>query len=269
VTGLRRLVVFLPLGVGACVWTSGQPRAFTAKEETELGRPVVEALDRVFPFISEPEVQGTVDALGQELAGYAGRSDLAFAFRIPDHPEINAFAVAGGTVYVYRGLLDETADLSEVAGILSHEIVHVTSGHAALQLEDFQRERLGIGATARGDLSRHLHVASYSRAAELEADSLAIGLMVASGWDPEGLVSFFRTMLSHRSRQPGVLETPYLSHPLLEDRIAYAERTIDRIPQEVRRGLRRSGPAYARLRHGLDEKEPGAPADDAEPQGRP
>ncbi|MFQ5747574.1 MAG: M48 family metalloprotease [Gemmatimonadota bacterium] len=265
-TGPRRLVI-LPLAASACVWAAPPPHEFTAAEETELGRPIVAALDQAFPLVSEPRVQDAVDRLGRQLAGHAGRPDLRFAFRVPDRPAVNAFAVAGGTVYVYRGLLDEAADLSEVAGILSHEIVHVTAGHAVRQLEDLRRARLGIATTGGGDISRSLHTANYSRAVELEADSLAVNLMVESGWDPEGLVSFFRTMLSHRPRPPGVLETPYLSHPVLEDRIAHVERIIDHIPPDVRRTLRRSSSDWERLRRTLAERSAAGGAEEVDREG--
>lgn len=111
-------------------------------------------------------------------------------------------------------------------------------------------EALGI------DVGANLFFAKHSRDDEAEADSLAIGLLVETGWHPEGLVTFFRTMLENRESRPNALESLFASHPLTGERIGDVERMIADLPPERLEGLRRDSRSYARLRAALESHPP-------------
>ncbi|MFB6368628.1 MAG: M48 family metalloprotease, partial [Gemmatimonadota bacterium] len=114
--------------------------------------------------------------------------------------------------------------------------------------EGAARAGIGIGA--------NLYFARYSRAQESEADSLAVGYLVRSGWDPRGLVDFFRQLLEMRERHPNALEALFASHPVTEERIRRVERIIDRVPQDSLEGLRTTAPGYSAMREALAELPP-------------
>ena len=255
------LAFLLPLAAAACVTVSRQ-------DEISMGRDYREQLNEELPLIREEAILGPVSETGLELAHASPRPDMPYAFHVVNTDAINAFAVPGGFVYMNRGLLEASDDMAEVAGVLAHEVGHIVGRHSARQIERMRRAQLGLvgasvlfgqpeGLAALGvNVAANLYFARYSREQEAEADSLAVHMLVDTGWDPRGLTDFFGKLLEERERRPGALEALFTSHPLTEDRIASVNRLIDRLPAERRRGLRTSLPAYDAMRRALEAHPP-------------
>ncbi len=240
------------LAVNACA--SPDPRQFEPAEEAELGGRLVEDLDRRLYLIEDPFVTAPLTETGLLLALNAPYPIAGYSFKVVDGEQLNAFAVAGGSVYVYRGLLENTASMAEVAAVLAHEIAHLSAGHASQKLYEYQRTRLGIGP--RMDRSAILFLANYSRHQEVEADSIAIELLITSGWDAEAILQLFDMLLELRERKPTALETPYLGHPMIEERQEHARRIIARIPSESRDSLQAPVAGHDQLLEALDQMPP-------------
>ncbi len=184
-----------------------------------------------------------VKTVGQSLAATTEMPALSFTFTVLDDELINAFALPGGYVYVTRGLLALASDEAEMAGVLAHEIGHVTARHSA---ERYSKGVLaGIGATVVGvagavagvpgvaDLAgfgAQAYMQSYSREQELEADMLGIRYMSRVGYDPEAMARFFRKMDAYTQLQATIAGDPgaanrfsiLASHPRTGDRVAQA-----------------------------------------------
>ncbi|MBI5627862.1 MAG: M48 family metallopeptidase, partial [Candidatus Rokubacteria bacterium] len=149
-----------------------------------------------------------------------------------DDPTVNALAAPGGFIVVFRGLLERTRTPEELAGVLAHEIEHVLQRHATKAL--VQHVSTGLLFTAlTGDVSgvmaygfesaRVLGTLRYSRAAEEEADTEGMRLLLAAHIDPAGMIAFFEGMEKRRGEAPGLLT--YLStHPAPEERVARLTR---------------------------------------------
>ncbi|MFQ5747573.1 MAG: M48 family metallopeptidase [Gemmatimonadota bacterium] len=242
--------------VGGCVTISPE-------QEVAMGRDYADQINAELPLLEEPAIRGTIQTLGREIADHTPRADLDYEFQVPNTDVVNAFAVPGGFVYVNRGLIEASENMTEVAGVLGHEIGHVVARHSVKQLEQLQRANLGLalgtvvlgaptGVTAAAiNITGNLYFAKHSRTAEAEADSLAVFFLIDSGWDPRGLVTFFDKLIRTRESRPGALEALFTSHPLAEDRIENIERIISRIPPERLAGLRTSEPAYDRMTDAL------------------
>jgi len=254
-------VAVLALAWTGCLTVSPQ-------EEVELGRRYADQIEDELPLISEPRIRGPVAEVGRALVRVSPRPDLPWEFHVVNTDVVNAFAVPGGFVYVNRGLIEDSQDMSEVAGVMAHEVAHVVARHSAEQIERARAAQLGLigyavvlgqprGLEALGiNVGANLFFAKHSREDEAEADSLAIDLLIESGWHPEGLVTFFRTMLENRESRPNALEALFASHPLTEERIRDVERMIAAVPRERLEGLRRDSRSYARLRAALEEHPP-------------
>ncbi|HWV57433.1 MAG TPA: M48 family metallopeptidase [Longimicrobiales bacterium] len=236
------LVSFLVVVAGAC--------AVSPRQEIELGRQYAAEISQQLPIVNDPEIDRYINALGTRIAQHTTRRDFTYRFYVVNTDAVNAFAIPGGFVYVNRGLIERTENLSELAAVLAHEIAHVDERHGAEQIERVQRANIGLTLAyiligrAPGGLERAAIqlggaavFASYSRAAEREADALAVPMLVAAGIDPRGLPSFFRTLLEERSRRPGAVEQWFSTHPLEEDRIAQAEAQIAQYPPDWLRNL--------------------------------
>ena len=195
----------------------------------------------------DPKAAAYVERVGQSLARHSEVQDIQYSFTVIDDDGINAFALPGGYIHVTRGLLALASNEAELAGVLGHEIGHVTARHAAQRYSTTTATSLGIGVLgilgaiaglpapvadlAGGGLQTGaaVYLQSYSRDQELEADRLGIRYMTAAGYDPDAMVSFFRK-LDVYSR----LEAEKVGDPSAGDRfdiMASHPRTADRVQQ--------------------------------------
>lgn len=165
---------------------------------------------------ADPKVQAYVNALGQKLAAQSHRANLAWTFTVLDSPEVNAFALPGGYVYVTRGIMAYLDSEAELAGVMGHEIGHVTARHGAQRATRQQNAGLGVlaatvlgvvleGAGVRGatDIAGQVsqtaaagYVASYSREQETQADELGAEYLARNRYDPRNMVDVIQVLKS-------------------------------------------------------------------------
>jgi len=238
------------------------------QEEIRMGRDYSARLNEELPLVEDAAIRGYVHGVGVDIASRTDRPDLPYEFQVVNTDVVNAFAVPGGFIYMNRGLLEASDDMGEVVGVLSHEVAHVVARHTARQMERARTAglALGVGSILLGEpggaaraginVGANLYFAQYSRAQESEADSLAVGYMIRSGWHPRGLVSFFEKLQEMRERRPNALEALFTSHPLTGERIERVQRIIDRIPEDRLRGLRSDADGYRTMREALEELPP-------------
>lgn len=249
-------------GAGAC--------AISQQQELELGRQYAVEINEQLPIIEDAEVHRYVNLLGDRIAQQGGRQ-LDYTFFVVNTDVINAFAVPGGYVYVNRGLIERTDNLSEFAGVLGHEIAHVELRHGVEQMEAMQRAQLGVAlgsillgppqgaAAAAVNVGAGLYFARNSREAEHEADALAVPLLVNAGIHPRGLATFFEELIAERERTPSALEQWFSTHPLTEERIDAAEARIAQLPAGSLNGLIMDSDNFKRVQSRLRAMPPPPP----------
>ena len=251
---MRAVAIALPIALfGGC--------GISTDDEVAIGRENAAKVERQLPMVADAEAARYLDSLGQAIAGRADSRGLRWQFRLVDSDEVNAFALPGGFVYVNRGLVERAATLSELAGVLGHEIGHVTMRHSAKQLEKAQRT--GVGVTllctltnvcdntlgrAAVEAGGSALMAKFSRRDELEADSVAVGYVADAGLDPDGIPTMFRRLMEERDRQPDVVDAWFGTHPLEEDRVAQSERLIAAVEDDLPLNLVTDDERYQQFR---------------------
>jgi beta-barrel assembly-enhancing protease len=226
-------------------------------DEVAIGRQNAQQIDAQIPLLRDPVIAEYVQQLGLSMARTTERPDLDWHFLVVNSPEVNAFALPGGIIYVNRGLIQRTDRLSELAGALGHEIGHVVQRHSVEQMEKARNANVAVGLTCtltgmcdNGVAQAAIQVggaalfAKYSREDELEADSVAVDIVMAAGIDPEGIPALFERLLEERRDSPLAIDAFFASHPLEEDRIREAERIIAGLDPERLRGLARDVDSY-------------------------
>jgi len=174
-------------------------------EELAIGQQQDAEIRREMGVYDDPALQRYVDDIGQQLARASHRPNLPWSFTIVDSPAINAFALPGGYIYLTRGILAYLDDEAELAGVLGHEIGHVTARHAAQAYTRQAQAGLGLAilgifvpATAPfADLSSaglSVLFLRHGREAELEADRLGVEYGSGAGYDPAGVPRFLATL---------------------------------------------------------------------------
>ena len=210
----------------------------TLSKEKWIGEVILYELRASLPIVTDVELNEYLQSLGNRLASAPPVSALDLRFLLTENETINAFATFGGNVVIFSGLLMETENESELAGILAHETVHAIRRHAPRMLQlskDIQLvsllsvaaaiigavagqklETLGLYAGVSGAIEKQL---GFSRVFENEADRFGMERMAATGFNPRGMPAFFRKLWSHENARLAFPE--YLrSHPLTENRLA-------------------------------------------------
>ncbi len=229
----------------------GQPADTTLSptQESEIGRDIVRQLRELNYFLDDPELSAYLRGVGRRIAFHSGRDPDSFQFLVVRDPQINAFALPGGYIGVNAGLILASRNESELAGVLAHEIAHVTQRHIARQIQANGRFQVATAAAlllailaGAGDpdvvqaaISLGLATSAqqrinFTRAHELEADRVGIHTMAAAGFDPRGMASFFQQMEErgrlYGSGLPEILQT----HPVSNTRISEAQARIEDTP---------------------------------------
>ncbi len=217
----RRQLLLALAGAATAVLLPRPARAFTilsSSQEEEIGRNAHKEILQRSGALDSPSLQAYVARVGQRLVEEAEYTGFEYRFTALDTPEVNAFALPGGFIYVTRGLLAEANSEAEVATVVGHEIGHVTSHHAAKQLtrafglqfltlglialSPGGREHAGKWATLSSELFSRV-LLGYGREAELESDEKGIRYAFRAGYDARQMVNFFR-ILQLKARLAGV-----------------------------------------------------------------
>ena len=213
------------------------------REEHQIGQMFFWRLQQATPLIDDPEVNSYIRALGYRIASNSDEPNLDYTFFMVPDPSVNAFAAPGGFIGVHSGLLLTAATEDELASVIAHEIAHITQRHILRSFERYKRMTvprtaaliaaalLGIADPSAGQAAimavqagNIQSMLDYSRAHEAEADNLGMQTLVASGFDPEAMPSFFEK-LQQASRFYGGDSVPEFlrTHPVTTSRIADAK----------------------------------------------
>ncbi len=170
----------------------------TEAQEIDLGNNYHQEIIKQYPLYDNPRLQAYINDVGQRLASKSHRSHLDFKFYLVDSPEVNAFAVPGGHVYITRGIMSYMQDEAQLAGVIGHEIGHVTARHSVRQNAQSQLTGLLTAAVAIGTGSREAAqlsntlggalVSGYGREHELESDRLGAEYLARSGYDSKKMI---------------------------------------------------------------------------------
>lgn len=238
--------------------------AISQQQEVELGNSSAAQVRAQLPLMQDRAVNTYITQLGNTLAAATDSRGLAWHFSVVDSKDVNAFALPGGWIYVNRGLIERATDMSELAGVLGHEIGHVTRRHSVQQLQQAQGANVGIAlaCTLTGvcnneagqaaiNVGGNALFARFSRTDESEADAEGVATVVKAGISPSGIPKMFRLLMAERRSKPGALDAFFASHPLEESRITATEAQIAQYPARSLKGLTVDTPAFQAFRRHL------------------
>lgn len=201
-------------------------------DERKLGEEVSAKLRQEFGVYQDKDVTKYVSLVGKVLAQSSSRPYLDWQFIVLDTDGVNAFASPGGIVHVTRGLLGLVRNESELAGVLGHEVTHVTAKHTVRAIEKSKVISLGteqvgnsssLGQTVLSQLAnaayKNIISNAFDRDDEVEADRVGIGLANKAGYSPHGLSDVLKR-LQERNKDQDQPNGLFASHPLIKDRIA-------------------------------------------------
>src|ERR1700733_15122679 len=215
---------------------------YSLEREIALGTGLAQEVERSSKLIDDPVVVEYVNRVGQNLVRNSD-ARVPFTIKVIDSDVVNAFALPGGFFYVNSGLILRAQEESELAGVMAHEISHVTARHGTKQATKGELMQLatiplillgpggwaGYGIYEASQLAIPISFLKFSRDAEREADFLGLQYMYKTGYDPNAYVTFFERIQADEKRQPGTIPKMFSTHPPTPERIANTQKEIARI----------------------------------------
>ncbi|MCB9772669.1 MAG: M48 family metalloprotease [Candidatus Omnitrophica bacterium] len=217
--------------------TGKEERLFYSSErESNLGAAVAEQIAKDMKFVNDIDSNNRVRAIFDRLVAVSDRKDLVYTIRIVDDDTVNAFSIPGGYVYIYKGLLNKLKDDDQIAGVLGHEIAHITAKHALKRIQkSYGYTLLQVAAigSGDGDLAQGVHVIltslffAYSREDEYESDELAVKYTRKAGFDPKKMIDVLEVLKKEEEKSPVRRANYFRTHPYPNERIAVVNKTVN------------------------------------------
>ena len=213
---------------------------YSVEQEIGMGRDYSRAIEASVTLLRDPTISEYVNRIGQHIVRNSD-AKVPFTIKVIDSDEINAFALPGGFLYVNTGLLLAAQEEAELAGVMAHEIAHVSAHHATRQMTHSQLFNLatiplvfvggglGVALHEAAGLAGPLTLTKFSRSFEAEADYLGVEYLYQAGYDPQALISFFERAQALEKQKPGAISKMFSSHPQTADRIRKTQSEIVKI----------------------------------------
>jgi beta-barrel assembly-enhancing protease len=199
----------------------------TDAEEQQLGEAVSERIRTRYGVVQDSAIHKYVTLVGSALAQASSRPGLTWHFIVLDTDGVNALAAPGGYIHITRGALSLMKNEAELAGVLGHELIHVTEKHTIRAIQKGKLVQVGADETLAGnkalfgklvDKATDVVMAGFGRGEELEADSKGVMLANKVGYNPEGLNAFLTT-ISERNKDQTEKQGLFASHPEMKERL--------------------------------------------------
>lgn len=236
----------------------------TEADEIKLGQQTDVEIVQMYGIYDNKELLAYIDNLGQQMVKKSHRPNLKFEFRVMDSPVINAFAVPGGYVYITRGILAYLNNEAELAGVIGHEIGHVTARHSAKQYTNaqFAQLGLGLGSVLSEEFARYAPIAAqgigllflkFSRDNESQSDDLGVEYSTKIGYDAHEMANFFVTLDKMSDEgQSRALPSWLSTHPNPADRVTEIRIEADKWQKQLNvQGLKTNRNVYLNTINGL------------------
>jgi predicted Zn-dependent protease len=247
--GCRRLRLW---ALGSWLWALGSLFAASSgsaaavlvsvEEEIEIGQAANKQIREEVPALRDSTVVSYVRDVGKRLVRVAPGAKYPYSFQVADLPEIKAFSLPGGPVWIHRGVLAKAANESQVAAVLAHEIAHIASRHGADRLTQGMVAKWGLGllgallgnsggaatAQAAAGLLAGGVLLRFNRNEEREADEVGMMILTRSGWSGRGMVELFEMLGRHARQDESSVDAFLSSHPSPQDRIKNLSARVSR-----------------------------------------
>jgi MAF protein len=202
---------------------------YTTDNEVIMGKNIAKQVEEEYKLYDDPLVTKRVKDIGKRIVAVCDRKEIDYEFKVLDSDEVNAVALPGGIVYIFRGLIEKINNDDELAGVIAHEVGHIVARHSIKKLQALQAYSIlrllvaaapnaqGVGQAADAAFIELL--LGYSREDELLADQLGARYEKLAGYNPQGMIQLLNKLQDINRRSPLKERSYYKTHPYVPDRI--------------------------------------------------
>jgi predicted Zn-dependent protease len=207
---------------------------YDTDKEVKIGEAIAPQIEAQFKILTDIDVNERVERILDRIVAVCDRKDLVYFIKVLDDDPINAVSLPGGYVYVFRGLIDKAESDDELAGVIAHEVGHITARHGVKRMQAaYAAMLLQVASTQAGgrvasgvNLALNSLFMEYSQEDEFEADRLGVKYLKKARYDPQAMVTFFEKLKIEKEKEPLSQYSYWRTHPYLPQRIAVVNQAI-------------------------------------------
>ncbi len=242
------MILVLSLGLSCATTGPGGKKdliLISTAQEVQLGQEFDKQVRAESKILNNQAWQDYFNRVGQSIVAVSDRKDIEYHFTVIESPDINAFAVPGGYVYIYTGLLDIIDNEAQFAAVTAHEVSHVVARHSIKRMQQVlgvtllyqivMGEASSDAVDAAIGLGLNIALSGYSRDYEREADKYGVYYMEVAGYNPDGAIGLFEQLQKAEGSGGGnsFFENLFASHPETQERIQNVEGELAQFPPAV------------------------------------
>lgn len=204
-------------------------------KETQIGDSLARQFEEQFKVVPDLDVNERVERILNRIAAVCDRKDLVYSIRVVEEEEVNAISLPGGYVYIFKGLFDQAKTDDQLAGVIAHEVGHITAKHSMKRLQAaYGYTLLQVLAVASRDTQvvqgtmaiMNTLFFAYSQQDEFQADKLAVRYLKRAGFDPQGMVEVLKILQKEQQKRSAGQFSYFRTHPHISERIAMSNQEI-------------------------------------------
>jgi len=203
------------------------------EKEIRIGESVARQVAEHYEFIEDIDVNERVQEIMNRIAEVSDRRDLVYFVKVIDDDIVNAISLPGGYVYLFKGMLDKAETDDQIAGVIAHEIGHITAKHAIKRLQNaYGAMLLQVLATQADNVVGGVGVAinslfsAHAQRDEFEADQLSVKYLKKAGYDTQGIIEVLELLKEEQEKSPTRSFSYWRTHPYIAQRIAVVNKEI-------------------------------------------
>ncbi len=203
-------------------------------KEIKIGETIAPKIEAHYKILTDVDVNERVERILDRIVAVCDRKDLVYFIKIIDEDLINAVSLPGGYVFVFRGLIDKSDSDDEIAGVIAHEVGHITAKHGIKRMQNaYMAIALQIASTQAGGrvasgvgLALNSLFMEYSQEDEFEADRLGVKYLKKAGYDPKAMVTFLKKLKIEKEKASPSKYSYWRTHPNISQRISVVNQEI-------------------------------------------
>jgi septum formation protein len=203
-------------------------------KEVKIGEAVAAKIDQKEKIVTDVDVNERVEKILDKIVEVCDRKDVVYFIKVIDEDLVNAVSLPGGYIYIFQGLIDKVKSDDELAGVIAHEVAHITARHGVKRIQGaYGALALQAAATqTNAEVAQGVGIAlsslfmEYSQQDEFQADSLAVKYLKKAGYDPNAMAGFLQKLRDEQNKAPAKQHTYWRTHPNLSKRIATVNHEV-------------------------------------------
>ena len=208
---------------------------YSSEREVKIGDKIAPKIEARYDIVTDIDVNERIERIFKKIVAVCDRKDLVYFVKIIDEDPINAVSLPGGYVYVFRGLIENAENDDQIAGVIAHEIGHITAKHgikrmqnayAAMAVQLAAMSSRGANVASGTNLALTSLFVEHTQQAEFEADRLSVKYLKKAGYDPAAMAEFLKIVKREKEKAPLRRFSYWKTHPNISQRISVVNQAV-------------------------------------------